>query len=88
MIEKVGDKGTFKSILEEYHKVGYISKPDKEQLEIVLEAGHGATHRSFDPLPEQAKMVIDITCRILEGVYVHAPQAQTLKASIPPRQKP
>jgi hypothetical protein len=87
MVEKIGDKGTFKQNLEAYYAAGYISAGDKDQLGVVIEAGHGATHRSFRPTREQVKTAIDIVCRILQGIYVHGPQAQNLKASIPPREK-
>jgi hypothetical protein len=88
MVEKIGDKGTFKQNLEAYHANGYISAGDKDQFGVVIEAGHGATHRSFRPTREQVKTAIDIVCRILQGIYVHGPEAENLKASIPPRQKP
>jgi hypothetical protein len=87
MIEKVGDQGTFKNNLEAYHREGKISGSDKDQLAIIIEAGHGATHRSFHPTREQVKTAIDIVCRVLQGVYLHAPQAQNLSQSIPPRQR-
>jgi hypothetical protein len=87
MIEKVGDQGTFKNNLEAYHREGKISGSDKDQLAVIIEVGHGATHRSFHPTREQVKTAIDIVCRVLQGVYVHAPQAQNLGQGIPPRQR-
>jgi hypothetical protein len=87
MIEKIGGRGTFNDNLDAYHEDGHISSGDKDQLRAVIEAGHGATHRAFHPTRDQVKTAIDIVCRILQGIYVHGPQAQSLKASVPPRQK-
>jgi hypothetical protein len=87
MIETIGDKGSFNQNLEAYYTAGHISAGDKAQLKIVIEAGHGATHRSFEPTREEAKTAIDIVCRVLQGIYVHGPQAQSLSGRIPPRQK-
>jgi Domain of unknown function (DUF4145) len=86
MIEKIDNQGSFKANLDAYQAAGHIMTSDKEQLKIVIEAGHGATHRSLHPKREQVKIAIDIVCRILQGVYVHAPQAADLGKAIPPRQ--
>jgi len=87
MIEKVTDKGTFSDKLDAYQSASHITATDKEQLKIVVEAGHAATHRSFHPTREQVRLAIEIVCRILQGVYIHAPQTDALKKSIPPRRQ-
>ncbi|MCP4486715.1 MAG: DUF4145 domain-containing protein [Gammaproteobacteria bacterium] len=58
MVSKVGDKGTFAKNLDAFHMQGFLSLKQREIIEPILEAGHAAIHRGFDPSVEGAAMPI------------------------------
>src|ERR1051325_11664037 len=47
MKEKVGDR-TFKKLIDEFQKAGYVSTRQAGTLDSILEAGHAAIHRDWE----------------------------------------
>lgn len=87
MIDKIGDKGTFKNNLDEFERRGFISKTQKEILEPVLDAGHAAIHRNYKPSMKDVVSLIDIVENIIESLYVNSRRALNIKKKIPLRQQ-
>jgi len=83
MIDKVGDQGTFKNNLNEFETKGFISKSQRAVLEPVLEAGHAAIHRAFNPSKDDLIALIDITENIIESIYVNEKRAKEIKKNVP-----
>lgn len=85
MIEKIGDNGSFKKNLNQFHEQGYISKIQKDVLEPILDAGHATIHRNFDPSSKDIEILVDVTESIIEAVYVNENKAKQIQKNVPPR---
>ena len=87
MIDVVGDNGSFTNNLAAFQKKGFISERQQQILETILEAGHAAIHRAYNPAPDDINTLVDIAESIVDGVYVHLERVSALKKNIPPRMK-
>jgi len=85
MIDKIGDKGSFKNNIAEFEKLGYISKYQRNHLEAVIEAGHASIHRSYSPTTEDVITLVDITEHIIKTIYLHENKIEQLKMRVPSR---
>jgi len=85
MIAKVGDNGSFSKNLNAFFNKGFISENQKENLSIILEAGHAAIHRKFNPRKNEIITVLDITEHIIESVYLHKSKVDQLSNRVPKR---
>jgi hypothetical protein len=85
MIDKVGDKGTFKKNLDAFERAGFVSNGQRAVLEPVLEAGHATMHRSFKPTTMDVGHLMDITESIIESIYINERRASELSKRVPPR---
>lgn len=88
MILEVSDNGSFKKNLETFQRAGYLSDRQREIIEPILEAGHAAIHRGYEPSSEDVTTVIEITESLIETIYVHSQKAEKLKERVPRRRKP
>jgi hypothetical protein len=80
MIQKSGDQGSFKKNMAKFRSDGYISDLQYKALEIVLEAGHAAIHRSYQPSDKEIVAALDITENIIESIYIlNSANKQALK---------
>ncbi|MFA0882450.1 DUF4145 domain-containing protein [Vibrio cholerae] len=79
MIQKVGDKGRFVKNMDEFESQGYISKVQRTALDQVLEAGHAAIHRSYNPKQKEVIAAMDIVENIVESIYVVEKNQHSLK---------
>lgn len=86
MKEKVGDR-TFKELIDEFQKAGYVSTRQAGTLDSILEAGHAAIHRDWEPTEEDINALLDITESIVETAYIHESHAQNLDKKVPKRPK-
>jgi hypothetical protein len=86
MVSKVGDQGNFSQIVRSFQDEGYVSKTNREYLEIALDAGSASAHRAHVPTVEQLDTVMDILENLLHSVFVLAKPTAKLKAAIPARQ--
>lgn len=83
MISVVGDNGSFTANLEKFTEQGNISVKQRDILDAVLEAGHAAIHRAYQPTDEDLITCIDIAESVLQTVYVHPEKAAELAKKIP-----
>lgn len=87
IIDKCGDHGNFTRNLEEFRSSGYVSPNQAKQIAAVIEMGHAATHRVFQPSVDDLKTSMDIVETIIADMYVHPERATKLASSIPTRKK-
>ena len=85
MIDKIGDKGSFKKNLDAFQEAGHISKNQRSTLESVIEAGHAAMHRRFKPTPWDVGMLMDVTESIIESIYINDHRSRQLSKVVPQR---
>lgn len=85
MIEKVGDNRSFENNMDTFEKAGYLSVRQRGTLEHILEAGHAAMHRGWEPTHNEIATLLDITESIIEEVYLHEHQAECLAKVVPKR---
>lgn len=85
MISVVGDQGRFFSNLEKFESEGYVTHKQRERMEAILEAGHAAVHRDFEPNAADVSTLMDITEHIVESMYIHESLIKALKARTPVR---
>ena len=87
MIAKIEDCRTFTMKLDKLLEERYISKSQKSVLEAVLEAGHAATHRLYNPSKRDVKIVVDIIENIIQTVFIHEKAAIEVSRRVPERKK-
>ena len=85
MIDKIGDKGSFKKNLLEFQANGFISKLQIGILEAALELGHASIHRGFIPETRQLEVALDIMENLVHELYVLEHQARSATNGIPKR---
>jgi hypothetical protein len=65
---------------------GFIGAPDRENLEVLIEAGNAAAHRGWEPDVGQLHTLTSIMDHFVKG-FILTKAAEELKGVIPPRQK-
>jgi hypothetical protein len=86
MKEKVGDR-PFKVLVNEFQKAGYLSTRQALSLDVIIEAGHAAIHRGWQPNEEDVSTLLNITESMIETVYLHEDRARNLDKRVPRRQQ-
>lgn len=87
LIDKVGDHGSFARNLDAICEKGFISPLQRDTLNAVLDAGHAAKHRLYDPTESELSMALDIAEGVFASIYVHVDAARELSDRVPPRQE-
>jgi hypothetical protein len=87
MITTLGDIGGFKQKLDELVKQGYLSKQNRDTLEVALEAGHAVVHRGHVPKDDDVTLVFDIVENMLQTLVLKK-KSEQLKDRTPKRSKP
>ncbi len=87
MKEKVGDH-KFVVMVDKFQEAGYLSVRQAFTLNSLLDAGHAAVHRDWEPTDEDISILLDITETVIETVYLHEAKAQALDERVPKRPKP
>lgn len=88
MIERVGDQGNFIKNVDKLQEAGYLSVRQRNALDTMLEAGHAATHRGWNPSVDDINVLLDIAEHVIQVIYHHEAQASSLEGKIPRRQRP
>ena len=65
-LEKVGDVGGFKAKLDRLQKEGFLASKDVLALEVAIELGHDATHRSRVPDAVSCGLALNIVLHLLQ----------------------
>jgi hypothetical protein len=86
MKEKVGDR-SFKVLVNEFQKAGYLSTRQALSLDVIIEAGHAAIHRGWQPNDEDISTLLNLTETLIETVYLHEKRARNLDKRVPRRQQ-
>lgn len=86
MKEKVGGR-PFKALVKEFQKSGYLSTRQALSLDVIIEAGHAAIHRGWQPNDEDVSTLLNITETLIETVYLHEDRARNLDKRVPRRQQ-
>ena len=88
MRTKVGDHRSFKVLVDEFQKAGYLSTRQAATLNSIVEAGHAAVHRAWKPTADDIATLLDITESVIETAYLHEKRTRDLESKIPKRPKP
>ena len=83
--DKVDDYGNFARNVDEFEKAGYLSRQQRMDLDTILEAGHSATHRGWEPTDDQINALLDNTESLIESVYLDRARAARLAREVPKR---
>lgn len=84
MIEKVGDKNNFVQNTKAFFEAGYVAKIQQPLFEkVLIEAGHAAMHRVWQPNAEDIATLLDILEGIMRTIYVDPHKAK--RVEIPQR---
>jgi hypothetical protein len=79
------DMGSFSAKLTEMVKRGHLTSTQKDNLEIVIDAGSASAHRGFKPSQDLLDEMISVMESIIRDHYITGPMLQTAKTLIPPR---
>ena len=86
MRDKVGDKENFRKYIEAFRECGYLTLRDEGMVNTVIEAGHAASHRGWNPTSENILTALEILDALIVKIYHHEPRAERLEREVPPRQ--
>jgi hypothetical protein len=86
IVDKVGDKGTFKDKLKNLVTAGIITSPKAIVLETAIDAGNASAHRGYKPDKETLFKILDIVENLLHSEIVDR-QANHIKEKTPQRTK-
>lgn len=86
MVDNVGDKGTFEKTISAFFSAGHVA-PNQQAMfrETLIEAGHAAMHRGFEPSADTVNTLLDIVEGIMHQIYVAPVLAQQVNKTIPKR---
>ena len=79
----VGDKGNFVKGLKALQDEGIISQHERDILEPVIQAGHAAAHRGWEPSKEQLKFILDTVEGLIYRLLVLPSLAEQLEEAVP-----
>lgn len=85
--DHVGPNGGFQERMDRLVKAGHISPRNRSVLDAVLEAGHAAAHRGYEPSEIDLGRVLDIVENVLQSLYVLDEYGGELGKATPPRAK-
>lgn len=86
MIDQIGDNGSFKKNIEAFFAAGHVAPRQQTMFQdTLIEAGHAAMHRGFEPSEDTVNTLLDIVEGILHAVYYAPMLADNVKKSIPSR---
>jgi Domain of unknown function (DUF4145) len=86
MIDQVGDKGRFVENIQAFFDAGHVA-PNQQAIfkDTLLEAGHAAMHRDFEPSADTVNTLLDIIESIMHAIYYAPMLAEQVKKTIPAR---
>ena len=87
MIAKVGDHKSFGANLTAFLNGGFIAKNQRTAIEHILESGHAAIHRGYEPIEQDLNTALNIVEAITETIFFHEQEAKEVAARVPPRKK-
>ena len=86
MIDHVGDQGRFVDNIRAFFDAGHVAPNQQEMFkDTLLEAGHAAMHRDFEPSANTVNTLLDIIEGIMHSIYYAPMLAEQVKKTIPAR---
>jgi hypothetical protein len=86
MIDKVDDQGSFEKNIPKFFEAGFVAGHQQKMFrDILIEAGHAAMHRPWEPSSEDINTLLDIVEAMIKAIYVVPAKAGKVAKSIPPR---
>jgi hypothetical protein len=80
-----GDLGSFEEKLSEMVKQDHLTRSQKQDLEVVIDAGSASSHRGYRPPRELIIPMLMMMEALIQNHYITGPMLATAKANIPPR---
>lgn len=86
MIDQVGDQGTFENNVKAFFSAGHVATNQQGMFrDTLIEAGHAAMHRDFEPSADTVNTLLDIVEGIMHSIYYAPMLAEQVKKTIPAR---
>jgi hypothetical protein len=85
MVDKIGDQGTFKANMDDFHKAGYISTRQYQILDSILDASHATAHRGWEPSDQDINTLLEIAESTIASAYLHEDLVRKLYEKVPKR---
>lgn len=82
------DVGTFRNKLTQMVARGHLTEKQRDNLEIVIDAGSASTHRGFKPPRQLVEEMVIVMEGIVREHYITGPMLNTARMLIPPRPSP
>ena len=79
------DIGSFEQKLDAMVDAGNLTRRQRDNLSIVIDAGSASSHRAYRPPTELVKEMVAVAEGIIRDHYFTGPMLQTAKQQIPPR---
>jgi hypothetical protein len=89
MVEQVGRHTTFAATVEAFFQAGFVAPIQQDRFRNVLvEAGHAAIHRNFNPSREDVETLLDLVEGLVEAIYFQPLRTQAVGDKLPPDTRP
>jgi hypothetical protein len=86
MLDQVGDRGSFEKNIAAFFAAGHVALNLQATFkDTLIEAGHAAMHRDFEPTADTINTLLDIVEGVMHTVYYAPVLADAAKKTIPPR---
>ena len=79
------DIGGFEKKLDEMVVQGHLTKKQRDNMGIVVDAGSASTHRGYKPARQLLDEMVAVMENIIRDHYITGPMLNTAKMHIPPR---
>lgn len=89
MVEQVGKLGTFAQTVDAFFQKGFVAAVQQDLFRSVLvEAGHAAMHRGFQPQKDDVETLLDIVESLIDTIYFQPMRAGAVEEKLPPDTRP
>lgn len=86
MIDQVQDQNSFEKNMVAFFQAGLVAGHQQDMFRSTLiEAGHAAMHRGWDPTTEDVNTLLDIVEGLVKSIYVDPGRAEKVGERIPKR---
>lgn len=86
MIDAVGDRGRFENNISAFFDAGFVAPKHQDIFRnTLIEAGHAAMHRNFEPDAETVNALLDMVEVIMRSIYYEPTVAEQVNKVIPRR---
>ena len=86
MIDQVQDQGSFEKNIRAFFDAGHVA-PNQQAIfrDTLIEAGHAAMHRAFEPSADTINTLLDIVEGVMHAIHYAPMLAEQVKKTIPAR---